>query len=63
MDGKLILVNNTPDLLPTDLLSHYKSLEDIERGFRVQNSELEIGPVLHRSHSGPTVDYLCKYFV
>ena len=29
-------------------MSLYKSLADIERGFRVLKSELEIGPVYHR---------------
>ncbi len=30
------------------MVSRYKSLADIERGFRVLKSELEIGPVYHR---------------
>ena len=29
-------------------VARYKSLADIERGFRVLKSELEIGPVFHR---------------
>lgn len=48
MDGKLLLVTNTPDLTAPDIVSRYKSLADIERGFRVLKSELEIGPVYHR---------------
>ncbi len=48
MDGKLILITNTEDLSPTDLVRRYKSLADIERGFRVLKSEIEIGPVYHR---------------
>jgi transposase len=48
MDGKLLLVTNTPDLTPEDVVFRYKSLADIERGFRVLKSELEIGPVYHR---------------
>ena len=48
MDGKLLLVTNAPDLSPTDVVARYKSLADIERGFRVLKSELEIGPVYHR---------------
>ena len=48
MDGKLLLVTNTQDLSPSEVVSRYKSLADIERGFRVLKSELGIGPVYHR---------------
>ncbi len=48
MDGKLLLVTNTADLTPGEVLSRYKSLADIERGFRVLKSEIEIGPIFHR---------------
>ena len=48
MDGKLLLVTNTPDLTPHEVVKRYKSLADIERGFRVLKSEIEIGPVYHR---------------
>ncbi len=48
MDGKLLLVTNTPDLSPQGVVNRYKSLVDIERGFRVLKSEIEIGPVFHR---------------
>jgi transposase len=48
MDGKLLLVTNTQDLKPKEVIHRYKSLADIERGFRVLKSELEIGPVYHR---------------
>lgn len=48
MDGKLLLVTNTPDLSPQGVVERYKSLADIERGFRVLKSEIEIGPVFHR---------------
>ncbi len=48
MDGKLLLVTNTPDLSPQGVADRYKSLADIERGFRVLKSEIEIGPVFHR---------------
>jgi transposase len=50
MDGKLLLITNTQDLSPADLVQRYKSLADIERGFRVLKSEIEIGPVHHRLH-------------
>jgi transposase len=48
MDGKLLLVTNTRDLAPAEVVTRYKSLADIERGFRVLKSEIEIGPVYHR---------------
>jgi len=48
MDGKLLLVTNTPDLAPHEVVKRYKSLADIERGFRVLKSEIEIGPIYHR---------------
>lgn len=48
MDGKLLLVTNTPDLTPDEVVKRYKSLADIERGFRGLKSESEIGPVYHR---------------
>lgn len=48
MDGKLILVTNVPDLKPEELIARYKALADIERGFRVLKSEIEIAPVFHR---------------
>ena len=48
MDGKLMLVTNAQGLTPEDVVARYKSLADIERGFKVLKSELEIGPVYHR---------------
>ncbi len=48
MDGKLLLVTNVKDLKPVDVVARYKSLADIERGFRILKSEIEIGPVFHR---------------
>ena len=48
MDGKLLLVTNTQDLQPDEVVKRYKSLADIERGFRVLKSEIEIGPMYHR---------------
>ena len=47
LDGKLLLVTNT-DAPATDVVQRYKSLADIERGFRVLKSDIEIGPVYHR---------------
>jgi transposase len=48
MDGKLLLVTNVKDLSPTEVVKHYKSLADIERGFKALKSDIEIGPVYHR---------------
>jgi transposase len=48
MDGKLLLVTNVQDLTAQEIVKRYKSLADIERGFRVLKSEIEIAPVLHR---------------
>lgn len=48
MDGKLLVVTNVQDMAPGKVIERYKSLADIERGFKVLKSELEIGPVYHR---------------
>jgi len=48
MDGKLLLVTNVEGLSPLGIVTRYKSLADIERGFKVLKSEIEIGPVYHR---------------
>ena len=48
MDGKLLLVTNAGDLAPIEVVKRYKSLADIERGFRILKSEIEIGPIYHR---------------
>lgn len=47
-DGKLVLITNAPDLTPAEAVSRYRSLADIERGFRVLKSDIEIAPVHHR---------------
>ena len=54
MDGKLLVVTNVKDIEPAKIIERYKSLADIERGFKVLKSELadlgfcQIGPVYHR---------------
>ena len=48
MDGKLLLVTNVADLTPPEVVLRYKSLADIERGFHVLKSEIEIAPMFHR---------------
>ena len=35
-------------IVPNPVIARYKSLADIERGFKVLKSELEIGPVYYR---------------
>jgi hypothetical protein len=47
-DGKLALLTNAADLAPAEAVARYKSLADIERGFRVLKSDIEIAPVHHR---------------
>lgn len=47
LDGKLLLVTNTK-LKAQDVIDRYKALADIERGFRVLKSDIEIAPVHHR---------------
>jgi transposase len=47
-DGKLALITNAPDLTPADAVMQYRALADIERGFRVLKSDIEIAPVHHR---------------
>ena len=47
-DGKLALITNAPDLTPSEAVVRYKGLADIERGFRVLKSDIEIAPVHHR---------------
>lgn len=42
------MVTNVPDLTPQQIIERHKSLADLERGFKVLNSELGIGPVYHR---------------
>jgi hypothetical protein len=47
-DGKLVLLTNVPEITPEDAVLKYKALGDIERGFRVLKSDIEIAPVHHR---------------
>ena len=47
-DGKLALITNTIDISPVEAVARYKGLADIERGFRVLKSDIEIAPVHHR---------------
>lgn len=54
MDGKLLLVTNAEGLAAQNVIQRYKSLADIERGFKVLKSEIEIGPV-SRIASSPSV--------
>lgn len=47
-DGKLVLLTNVTDFSAAEVVSRYKSLADIERGFRVLKSDIAIAPVYHR---------------
>ena len=48
LDGKLLLVTSLSEMTPEEVVERYRSLADIERGFRVLKSEIEIAPVYHR---------------
>lgn len=52
MDGKLLLVTNVADMDAEQIDTRYKSLADIERGFHVLESEVEIAAVFHRPLCG-----------
>lgn len=47
IDGKLLLVSNVPDMSAHEIVARYKSLADIEHGFHVLKSEIEIAPMFH----------------
>jgi transposase len=47
-DGKLVLLSNVEDYSAAQIVERYKSLADIERGFRVLKGDIEIAPVYHR---------------
>lgn len=47
-DGKLVLLTNVDDFTAAQVVERYKSLADIERGFRVLKNDLDIAPVFHR---------------
>lgn len=47
LDGKLLVVTNT-HAGAEEVITRYKSLADIERGFRTLKSDIEIGPIYHR---------------
>ena len=48
LDGKLVLMTDIDDLPAGEIVARYKALADIERGFRVLKSDIEIAPVHHR---------------
>jgi hypothetical protein len=47
-DGKLGLLTSVADFSAQQIVERYKALADIERGFRVLKSDIEIAPVYHR---------------
>mgnify|MGYP000849115267 FL=1 len=47
-DGKLVLLTSVADFSAPQIVERYKALADIERGFRVLKSDIEIAPVYHR---------------
>ena len=48
LDGKLLLVTSLNDREAGEIVSRYRALADIERGFRALKSTLDIAPVHHR---------------
>ena len=48
LDSKLLLVTSLQDWSAEAVVACYRSLADIERGFRVLKSEIAIAPVYHR---------------
>lgn len=48
LDGKLLLVTSLGEREASEIVTRYRSLADIERGFRALKSTLEIAPVHHR---------------
>lgn len=48
LDGKLLLVTSLEDHEAHEIVNRYRSLADIERGFRALKSTLAIAPVHHR---------------
>lgn len=47
-DGKLVVLTNVLDFSAEHIIKRYKSLADIERGFRVLKNDIDIAPVFHR---------------
>jgi transposase len=50
LDGKLVLLTSQSEQLSSsaEIVRRYKALADIERGFRVLKSDIEIAPMHHR---------------
>ena len=48
MSNSGVLVTNVQDMDASEVVRRYKALADIERGFKVLKSEIEIAPVFHR---------------
>lgn len=48
LDGKLLLVTSLHEYEPSEISDRYRALADIERGFRVLKSDIQIAPVYHR---------------
>ncbi len=48
LDGKQLLVTNMADHEPQQIVARYRALADIERGFRMLKSDIEIAPAYHR---------------
>lgn len=47
MDSKLVAVKKMVGLKPVEIVQRYESLTDIERGFKVLKSEIDVAPIFH----------------
>ena len=48
LDGQRVLISNVHDLKASTRVERYQEVADMERGFHLLNSQLEIAPVHHR---------------
>lgn len=44
-NGKLVVLSSVAEFFPQQIVDRYKALADIERGFRVHKSDIEIAQV------------------
>ena len=48
-EGKYLIQTDQPELTPQDAVSHYKELNEVERGFRSLKDPLGMRPIWHRA--------------
>ena len=47
IDGLLVVETTDRDMSPSEIVAHYKQLQDVERGFRTLKSSLDLRPMYH----------------